>query len=119
MTSDQQQQFPNLPSRSREIITPGINNDGWWKTEDLIRQIMEKAIPTFEVTHLNCIAVFAFDNAQSHAAFAKDALVASRMNMKPGGNQPKMRNTIFNRQIQTMNFPDNYFDQALQENQRV
>ncbi|CAB4429755.1 unnamed protein product [Rhizophagus irregularis] len=31
----------------------------------------------------------------NHAAFSKDALVASQMNLNPGGKQPVMRNTYF------------------------
>ena len=50
--------------------------------EKLLNQIIEKAIPIFEVTHPGCIALFAFDNATSHAAFADDALVASKVNWK-------------------------------------
>ncbi|RGB26216.1 hypothetical protein C1646_631478 [Rhizophagus diaphanus] len=53
------------------------NEDGWWKTDDLIKQITEKAIPIFEELHPGDVDVFAFDNATSHAAYAEDALIAS------------------------------------------
>ncbi|CCI41174.1 unnamed protein product [Albugo candida] len=40
-------------------------------------------------------ALFDFDNATSHAAFAEDALVSQRMNLGPGGKEPVMRNGMF------------------------
>ncbi len=52
----------------------------------------------------NCIGLFAFDNSSNHAAFKSDALVASKMNLKSGGKQPKMKDTVFssNNQRQSM-----------------
>ena len=63
--------------------------------------------------HPGAIGVFAFDNSSSHAAFAADALNARAMNVKPGGKQPKMRDTMFNGQAQQMVFPDDYPDASL------
>lgn len=64
----------------------------WWESEDLINQVIAIAIPIFEMQFPGCEAVFLFDNATSHAAFADDALRARSMNLRPGGKQPKMRN---------------------------
>lgn len=36
---------------------------------------------------------FFFDQSSAHGAFAKDALNAKEMNVKPGGKQRVMRNT--------------------------
>src|SRR5688500_2694996 len=99
-------QFPHLPKQSRECIISGLNHDGGWTTEKLKNQIINKAIPIFETTHLDCIALFAFDNATSHAAFADDALVASNVNWNDGGKQPKMRDTVFNGAVQQMTYPN-------------
>jgi len=54
----------------------------------------------------NCVAVFAFDNNSNYTAFEKDTLVASRMNLNPGGKQPIMYDTYFgpNQQPQSMVF---------------
>ena len=40
----------------------------------------------------------------NHSAFKSNALVTSKMNLKPEGKQPKMRNTVFgpNNQCQSM-----------------
>ncbi|GBC05634.1 hypothetical protein RclHR1_06330004 [Rhizophagus clarus] len=84
----------------------GVNHNGWWKTEDLIKQITEKAILIFEKLHTSNISVFTFNNATSHAAYAKDALIASKMNLNPGGKR-KFRNGIMpDRSIQLMHFSD-------------
>jgi hypothetical protein len=56
--------------------------------------------------HPGEIGVFAFDNATSHAAYAEDALIASKMNLKPGG-KGKFRNGLMpDGSIQSMHFPD-------------
>ena len=70
----------------------------------MIEQIKTKAIPIFETFFFNCIALFAFDNSSNHAAFNSDALVTSRINLKPGNKQSKMRDTVFrlNNQHQSM-----------------
>ncbi|TDH72089.1 hypothetical protein CCR75_000784 [Bremia lactucae] len=60
-----------------------------------------------------CIAVFALENATSDAAFAKDALVASRMNIKPKGKQQKMRAADFGGKVQQMVFFTDYPDPGL------
>ena len=44
-----------------------------------------------------------FDHSCGHTAFAEDALIASKMNK---GKQPKMRDTVWNGQPQTMTLPD-------------
>ena len=57
------------------------------------RSWQEKAIPALEKQHPNCQLLFIFDNSSGHASFASDALVASRMNLGPGGKNVKvMRN---------------------------
>ena len=58
----------------------------------------------FSHFHMKIEAFLAFDNSSNHAAFRSDTLVVNRMNLKPGGKQPKMRNTVFkpNNQNQSM-----------------
>ena len=46
--------------------------------------------------------MFLFDQSSGHTAYAEDALNANRMNVNPGGSQPKMRNTMWNGSVQTM-----------------
>lgn len=57
------------------------------------------------------------DNSQGHAAYSVDALLVSRMNMKPGGKQALMRDGWFMqngaRVAQTMIFPTDHPDPAV------
>ncbi|CAG8742762.1 17712_t:CDS:2 [Rhizophagus irregularis] len=105
----------NIPYEARVIMNPETNYDGWWNVELLV---VDRAIPIFEATHPGAVAVFAFDNFTSHGAFSSDALIASHMNVGPGGKQPKMRNTIFNGNVQFMNFPDNHPEESLRGKQK-
>jgi len=74
-------------------IKYGKNYDGYWTGDDVCTQLAEKAIPALEKQHPNCQLLFIFDNSSGHASFASDALVASRMNLGPGGKNVKvMRN---------------------------
>jgi hypothetical protein len=77
---------------SMEIFKYGsaASDEGWWNSERMLAQVIHKAIPIFEKAYPDHIGVFAFDNSSGHACKAEDALVASRMNMNPGGKQPLM-----------------------------
>lgn len=73
-------------------------------------QLQEKIIPAFEETHgPGYQALFMIDNSQGHSAYSKDALLASRMNLHPGGKQARMRDGWFTRNgqkvVQPMIFP--------------
>ncbi|CAG8760882.1 16426_t:CDS:2, partial [Racocetra fulgida] len=56
--------------------------------------------------------LFAFDNATSHSAFSRDALIANHMNLGPAGKQEKLRSTSYFRKgrkyDQDMVFPSDY-----------
>ncbi|CAJ0755543.1 12240_t:CDS:2, partial [Entrophospora sp. SA101] len=98
---------PYVPEESRVILKPGKNHEGYWTNDHLIEQVEFKAIPIFEALFSNCTALFAFDNSTNHG-YKSDALVASRMNLNPGGKQPKMKDTVFgpNNIFQSMVFED-------------
>ncbi|RPB06967.1 hypothetical protein P167DRAFT_477251, partial [Morchella conica CCBAS932] len=89
-----------------EIIQCG--GDIWWDQDHIVQQTLT-AIKIFEAAHPGCQALFLFDNATSHSAFAEDALKSSKMNKGPGGEQPHMRDGYWyneNREkvIQYMNY---------------
>ena len=75
-----------------EACVTMYNRDGWWTNKDVVKQVKERAIPIFEHTHPGKVAMFMFDNSCNHTAYAEDALVVSRMNLKDGGKQPLLRN---------------------------
>ena len=56
--------------------------------------------------HPGDIGVFAFDNATSHAAYAEDALIASRMNIKPGGKGKFKDGLMPDGSVQSMHLPN-------------
>ncbi|CAG8645860.1 30914_t:CDS:2, partial [Racocetra persica] len=83
--------------------------DRWWNSDDLVNQVVECAIPIFEARFPGAKALFVFDNATSHAAYADNALVANNMNLSPGGKQAKMRSTTYGNNIrQDMCFSMDY-----------
>ena len=89
-----------------EFISPGKNSDGYWKSADMAKQV-ERMVGKFESMHPGCKGLFCFDQSSNHAAMPEDALVASRMNLNPGGKDvPIMRNGWFMRDgvkvVQTM-----------------
>ena len=81
-----------------------MNKYYYFLIRHLLDQIEYKTIPIFEVLYPGHVALFAFDNSTCHAAFSKDALVANRMNLNPGGKQPLMQDAYFgpNKQLQSI-----------------
>ena len=59
----------------------------WWSSMHMVWQLQNLAIPLFEACWPNHQAVFLFDNATNHTAFAHDALRVSSMNLSSGGNE--------------------------------
>ncbi|KAE9394408.1 hypothetical protein BT96DRAFT_958801 [Gymnopus androsaceus JB14] len=98
---------------ARESLEYGKNYDGYWNGEKFCEQLCNKIIPAFEKLHgAGHQAVFLVDNSQGHSAYAADALLASQMNLNPGGKQACMWNGWFmqngQRVEQTMIFADNH-----------
>ncbi len=102
-----------LPSfDARRIIYPGSasGSDAWWDMSQLIAQV-EDTIRIFDFKFPDAVGVFIFDCSSAHESFAEDALRAQKMNRNPGGQQPKMHDTViptgpFAGQVQTMSFPN-------------
>lgn len=80
-------------TNARKIIYPGKNHDKWWDMEQLKEQTMS-ALDIFEYLFPRAVGVFVFDCSSSHEAFAKDALNVNNMNVKPGGKQVHMHDTV-------------------------
>ena len=101
-----QHSITGVVEQACRIITygSGKSDDGYWTAEKMTSQVKKKAIPILQKRFPGKKAIFAFDNSSGHAAFAKDALVASRMNLNPGGAQPKMQDTVFAGETQRMVF---------------
>ena len=111
--SDQQLYInPHIEDKEAFVLR-SVQMDGYWKSEHMLNQLVHKAIPIFEVLHPGCTGVFCFDQSTNHNAMAEDALIVTRMNLSPGGAQPKMRNGWYidefgEKHVQSMIFPDDY-----------
>ena len=94
----------SLPSQQQEdLVSSGIPleaatyfdyskiEEGYWTGKYLLDQIRAKALPIGEALYPGYELLFMFDNATSHAVYAKDALQVAHMNKGPGGQQPFLR----------------------------
>ncbi|CAB5377082.1 unnamed protein product [Rhizophagus irregularis] len=112
LSDEQLQENPHIKNKESFVIR-SIQTDGYWKSEHMLDQLVHQAIPIFEILHPGCVAVFCFDQSTNHNAMAADALIATRMNLSPGGAQPKMRDGWYIKEdgrkvVQSMVFPDNH-----------
>jgi hypothetical protein len=78
---------------AREIIYPGKNHDANWDLPQLQTQMVH-AVDIFEFLHPNKVAVFVFDCSSAHEGLAANALNVNNMNVKGGGKQSHLRDTI-------------------------
>lgn len=87
--------------------------DNYWTGDMMVDQTIYEALPIFKRAFPRFKALFAFDNASNHCAYAPDALVVERMNLNPGGKAPHMHETFFYREDRTMitqpmSYPENH-----------
>ena len=78
-----------------------IQRDGYFTNELLLKQVAT-TIDIFERVHPHAKGIFLFDNAPSHRKMADDSLNADKMNVGPGGKQPRMRDTVWGGAVQKM-----------------
>ena len=64
--------------------------DNYWTGEKMVNHT-KVAIRILKHAFPECEGFFAFDNASNHCAYAPDALIASKMNLAPGGKQALLR----------------------------
>ncbi|KAH6905763.1 hypothetical protein BKA70DRAFT_1107273, partial [Coprinopsis sp. MPI-PUGE-AT-0042] len=75
-----------------QTLEYGKNYEGYWTGELFVTQLKERIIPGFEAAHSpGYQALIMVDNSQGHSTYAQDALLATCMNVKPGGKQARMR----------------------------
>ena len=95
-------------TEARQKIEYGVNRDGYWDSPKFMAQIDNVAkiasVKNPKETHT---VVFVFDQSSGHTAHDDSSLNAKRLNLNPGGKQPKMRDTaVWQGQKQTLVFPD-------------
>ena len=95
MYETMKQHDPTISQSARVVFEYGKTCDGYWNNQLFMEQ-MEVAVKVAEAKYPPCafIHVWIFDHSCGHTAFAPDALVATRLNHKPGGKQPAMRDSV-------------------------
>ena len=133
LSEDQIAQQLTLPAElrlpafeARKITYPGKGFDEWWDLNQLIDQL-KHTIKVFEHTHPDSVGIFVFDRSSAHEGFAQNALNVHNMNVNPGNNQRRLRDTVVplsnpgpapgeedtRGQVQKMCFPDDHPDPEL------
>ena len=86
-----------------EIFEYGKNNDRYWDGPKLLKQVVEKAVPIAKAFYPGYSFLFMFDNATSHAVYAKNALCTRNMNKSSEGKQALLRDDWF--EIENVRYP--------------
>jgi hypothetical protein len=76
------------------VVFLEYGKDVWWNSDRMIEQlgrVIDLAEKVFPWARL----IFKFDQSSNHKAMAADALSVTKMNVGPGGAQPKMRNGLW------------------------
>ena len=90
---------------AREKIEYGENRDGYWTGEKFLNQVVRASdIAKIKYPPETHTVVFVFDQSSNHTAMADDSLNAKKLNLNPGGAQPKMRDTEWEGQRQSLVF---------------
>jgi transposase len=102
------QQHPNLRQQAREFLEYGKEHDGYWTSERFLSQLhVASTIAEIKYPKESGYRIyFIFDHSSCRGTFAQDALDASKMNLNPGGKQPRMQDTYWNGKLQKMVLPN-------------
>lgn len=98
-----QAEHAGLPSSARVLLEYGAEKEGYWNSERFIKNVKDAVkIAEFKYPPRRNTLVFIFDQSSCHKAYAENALNASRMNVRPGGKQPCMRDTVWAGRVQKL-----------------
>ena len=95
---------PDIRMGARQLLEYGESREGYWTGDKFMKQ-MQSAVEIAESKypkHQGYRLFWVFDQSSCHTAFADDALNANKMNARPGGQQPLMRDTVWNGKPQTL-----------------
>jgi hypothetical protein len=99
---------PAIQKEARQLLEYGESKEGYWTGDKFMSQ-MERAVTIAEVKYSRekgWKLVWIFDQSSCHKAMAADALDVNSMNVKPGGKQAIMRDTVWAGRPQRMVFDD-------------
>ncbi len=97
---------PIIKPYAREFLEYGENKEGYWNMPRFMSQI-RRAAEIAEIKYpkeQGWRICWVFDNSSCHNAMGDDALNVRSMNVKPGGAQKILRDTIYNGKAQKMYF---------------
>ena len=92
---------PKMVQKARALLEYGAERKGYWTAEIFMKnkKMLSKLLNTnIQPTHTLCVGFF--DQSSCHRAFAEDALNVKHMNVRPGGAQSRMRDTVWAKQVQ-------------------
>ena len=92
---------PSIKMCAKEIIKFGADSEGYWNNQRMLEKATKIAEIKYPSDEYNIIW-----KSSGHCAFREDALNVNQMNLKPGGAQPRLRDTYWNGKLQKMNLPD-------------
>ena len=100
-------EYPDLKQKARVLLKYGAEGEGYWNSEKFIAQV-ENVVKIVKVKYPreSYDVIWLFDHSSGHTAFADDALNVNKMNVRPGGAQPKMRDTTWRGRVQKMVLSD-------------
>lgn len=91
------------PKTARVLLEYGAEHEGYWTSERFMDNVKDVAtIAMFKYPSDEHTVIFIFDQSSCHCAFAEDALNVNRMNVRPGGMQPAMHDTMWSGRVQKM-----------------
>jgi len=97
-----------LRRQAREFLEYGKEHEGYWTAEKFLTQL-KTAATLAEIKYpqdKGYRLYFVFDHSSCNGTYAADALDASKMNLRPGGKQPRMHDTYWQGRLQRMVFRD-------------
>ena len=93
----------DFPKTARVLFEYGAEKEGYWTSEKFMTNIVDAAkIASFKYPSEKHTVMFIFDQSSCHRVFGEDALNVNRMNVRPGGMQPAMHDTMWGGRVQTM-----------------
>ena len=97
---------PNLAKEA--IFIHQFGKEWGYYTWDKFQRDLDQAISITKLKYPQQTCIFMYDHSSVHKRCTDNALNARRMNLRPGGKQPKMRPTIWNGHPQSLIFPPDH-----------
>ena len=86
---------PDCPASGHALLEYGRDKEGYWMSEKFMNHLKSATgVANFKCP-LDKHTILLFDHSSGHRAFAEDTLNARRMNVRLGGVQPCMRDTVW------------------------